>query len=633
MELFWKIFIPVLISFVIIISLLSYIVTTYEIADKEESIIKEFQSVGNFVAKEIEISYSESKWPFETLNKLSEREDFLFWWIVDDKGEIHLSDNASFMESNAYDYFPRISQDFFLNPQQNYGFVIKYFKAGEKRWSFWLGFSLKEVSEIQKRIILTNLPLSSSSLLLLGVVLYIIIQYFTKPLSDLTKTTKELEKGNFDVRVNIRTKDELEHFGNTLNKTAEVLKQRDQEHKQLDNAKTNFLSITSHELRSPMTPMKAQLQMLLGQYFGKLTKKQKESIEIVLRNTIRLDKIIEDFLEISRIEAARLKFRFIKTNLAEHINRLAEEMEGFMPEKNIKIITNTEKLPVIEADPDRVMQVLRNLINNAKKFSPENTKLFINAELKNNMIEFGVKDQGIGISLENQIRLFEPFFQAEQTIYREHAGAGLGLAICKGIVESQNGRMWFESEEGKGSTFYFTVPLKPVREMKPIKVLFSEHEDIKRKIKNLFIEYLGPLGEHEFEALNRQAIIYKTAKKYIDDLYKKGIINQDTLDKIDKELLYLFEVKKTINVLEAIKRKYLEVLGPLGNRRVERIGKLTASKILEDINSLEKNRIINAAEASEFRDYIMGLFRQKEIEGKEYVSSENLAQSRIIKTK
>ncbi|MBW2966749.1 HAMP domain-containing histidine kinase [Candidatus Woesearchaeota archaeon] len=416
----------------------------------------------------------------------------------------------------------------------------------------------KEIADAANAVML---PLTLSTTVLALIIAYIISYKISSPIIQLHKATQELEKGNFKARVDIKTGDELEQFGNTLNKAIERLEKSDKEHKQLDQAKTKFLSITSHELRSPMTPMKAQLQMLMGNYFGKLNKKQKDSVDIVLRNTTRLDSIIEDFLEISRIEAARLKFKFIKTNLAGHINRLVNEMKGFMPEKNIKIITEIDKLPIIEVDPGRVMQVLRNLINNAIKFSSKNSKILVNVELKNNAIEFAVKDQGIGLSPANQKRLFEPFFQAEQTMYRQYGGTGLGLAICKGIVESQDGRMWIESKEGKETIFYFTVPLEPVREMKPIKLLFSENEGIEKKLKEIFIEYLGPLGEQEFEKLN----------------------------------------------------------------------KITANSIIGNINELEKIKVLNALDASQFRDSVMGIFRQDAIQNSNTISPEKLAELSLIK--
>jgi len=300
------------------------------------------------------------------------------------------------------------------------------------------------------------------------------------------------------------------------------------EREEIDNAKTEFLSITSHELRSPMTPMKAQLQMMEEGYFGKLKKKQKESINIITRNADRLDNIIADFLEISRIEAARLKFNFVETDLVETVKETAEFMKAFANEKKIKLVVISDRLPTIEADPDRISQVLRNLINNAIKFSPEKSKIEIEARLKKDHILFSVKDSGVGLTSENQIRIFEPFYQVENVNRRRHGGTGLGLAICRGIIESQKGKIWVESKTGSGSKFYFTVPLQPVRKIEPIKVLFSQKGVIDRKIKDEFQSELGPLGTGEFEELKSKNSINKDDLiKYIDFLIENYIIPND----------------------------------------------------------------------------------------------------------
>jgi len=371
----------------------------------------------------------------------------------------------------------------------------------------------------------------------------------SKPIIELNYAAEELEKGNFKVRTDIKTGDEIEQLSHSFNKAAIALGRIDEEHKQVDRAKTEFLSITSHELRSPMTPMRAQLQMLIGDYFGKLNPKQKESATIVLRNTERLDKIILDFLEISRIEAARLKFHFVKTDLTQSINRIIEEMKGFETAKNIEIISKIGKLPVIEVDPDRVMQVLRNLLNNAKKFSKENTKIIISSEQMGNMIQFGVKDNGIGMTPETQKRVFEPFYQGEQTMYRKYGGTGLGLAICKGIVESQNGKIWVNSEVGKGSTFYFTIPMTPVRDIKPIKLLFSSENTINAEVKRLFKNILGPMGGREFDDFEKMSNMEKKAIiKYFDDLAKKKVISKEQLLIVDKKVNFIFkEEKKSVS--------------------------------------------------------------------------------------
>lgn len=392
---------------------------------------------------------------------------------------------------------------------------------------------------------------------------YFVSRKISKPIEELEFANRQIRKKNFSTRVDIKTGDELEELGKSFNKTAEVLEKMDDEYKKLDRAKTEFLSITSHELRSPMTPMRAQLQMLTKDYFGKLNAQQKESLSIVLRNTERLDRIIQDFLEISRIEAARLKFRFLKKDLTPSIRMLAKEMTGFMPEKKVKIFTKIEKLPIISVDPDRVMQVLRNLINNAIKFSPEGRKVVISAKLDGGMILFSVADQGIGIKPADQKRIFEPFYQAEQTMYREYQGTGLGLTIIRGIVQSQNGKVWLESVIGKGTTFYFTIPLKPVLEIKPIKLLFSDQVDVERKLKNRFIEVLGPMGEKEFEVLKKtKGIDKENLYEYIDILVERKIMDIYWGEEFKKKVDLVFGGDKGVSSKELVSRGLIKKFNP-----------------------------------------------------------------------
>jgi signal transduction histidine kinase len=358
-----------------------------------------------------------------------------------------------------------------------------------------------------------------------GIIGFFVSRSISKPIRELYNATRKVEMGNYDVRLDIKTQDEIEELAEAFNRTTASLGKLEAERKEIDNAKTEFLSITSHELRSPMTPMKAQLQMLEEEYFGKLEKKQKESLKIIIRNADRLDNIIVDFLEISRIEAARLKFNFEKTDLTQTIMDIVKFMEGFAKEKNIQLNVNISKLPIIDVDPDRVSQVFRNIINNAIKFSEENSKIEIATELKNDYILCSVKDYGCGLASENQIRIFEPFYQVESTSRRRHGGTGLGLAICRGIVESQNGKIWVESKTEQGCIFYFTVPLIPVRKIKPIKMLFSPKDVIEKKIIEEFKTILGPLGVVEFDELkNKNALGKDDIYGYIDSLTEQYIL-------------------------------------------------------------------------------------------------------------
>ncbi|MFH1256844.1 MAG: ATP-binding protein [Candidatus Diapherotrites archaeon] len=294
----------------------------------------------------------------------------------------------------------------------------------------------------------------------------------SEPIRRLYSATKELEKGNLDTRVEIKTNDELEQLGKTFNNAMDALGAMERERKEVESAKTSLLSISSHELRSPMTPIKGQLQLLLGDYYGKISGKQRESLEIILRNTNKLDRIVADFLDVSMIEAGRVKFDFRKTKLNPLIVELIEEEKHFLPEKKIKIATELADLPEIETDSMRTMQVLNNLLNNAVKFSPNNSAVTVKSALREKDILFSVKDSGAGIEKENLPKIFNPFFQEEKAMSREHGGVGLGLAISKGIIDALGGKIWVESVKGKGSTFYFTLPLEPIGKKADSKPLF-----------------------------------------------------------------------------------------------------------------------------------------------------------------
>ena len=382
-----------------------------------------------------------------------------------------------------------------------------------------------------------------------GVIGFFVSRSITKPIKELYNATQEVEKGNFNVRTDIRTCDELEELGHAFNRTTVSLGKMAEERKEIDSAKSEFLSITSHELRSPMTPMKAQLQMLQDEYFGKLTNAQKDSLNIVIRNADRLDKIIVDFLEISRIEAARLKFVFKETDVGEIIQETVDLMKGSAKEKNVKLKVNMGKLPIIEVDSDRVSQVLRNLIDNAIKFSKDKNTIEIAAEAEKDHILLSVKDYGCGLNPENQMRVFEPFYQVEAASCRTHGGTGLGLAICRGIVESQKGRIWVESTSGKGCTFYFTIPMKPIIDIEPIKVLFSQKDSIERKLKDAFQTALGPLGIGEFSELkNKNALWRDDILEHIDSLTGQYILTPKQGGEFKHTINTIFgEEKEVIN--------------------------------------------------------------------------------------
>jgi PAS domain S-box-containing protein len=279
--------------------------------------------------------------------------------------------------------------------------------------------------------------------------------------------TTELVKANEQLKQEIserkKAEEERERFLKELKaKSTELEKAIDHmvDLEEMTRMKTDFLSITSHELRTPLTPMKSQLQMLQEGYTGELNKKQEKSIEVVLRNLTRLENLIGDILEISRIEAGRVKLSFDSMNINDAVKEAIKMQEAFAKEKNIEISAKLAEMPNIIGDAERLGQAIGNLLNNAIKFSEKTGKVIIETKRLGENVQFSITDYGIGISKADQKKLFTPFSQIDSSMGREHDGTGLGLAIVKGIIHAHNGKVWSESELEKGSTFCFVIPTK-----------------------------------------------------------------------------------------------------------------------------------------------------------------------------
>lgn len=292
----------------------------------------------------------------------------------------------------------------------------------------------------------------------------------------LTDVSKEKESQNkLEENIENLQKNEMatlnimEDFQTTmvdLKQSQKMIQQQNEKLKELDRLKTNFLNTTSHELRTPMTAMKGYVQMMINKQFGEITDEQKEALDVVFRNTDRLDSLINDILDISRLESKSMKFIAKPASISELIEDIIKTMNPQAQSKQITLTSNVEEnLPEITIDSDRIRQVIINLINNAIKFSPENSTITVLGQHTGENITIKVKDQGRGVPKEKLVDVFDSFFQVDMGVDRSYGGAGLGLSICKGIVLAHGGKIWVESEVDKGSTFQFTLPLEPVEDL------------------------------------------------------------------------------------------------------------------------------------------------------------------------
>lgn len=232
------------------------------------------------------------------------------------------------------------------------------------------------------------------------------------------------------------------------------------ERKAVERMKTEFISVVSHELRTPLTSIRGSLGLLAGGVAGSLSDQGKQLVDIALNNSDRLTRLINDILDIEKIESGKMEFRFEPVSMASLVRQAVEANRAYADLFGVNLaIGETEAQTDVYADPDRLLQVLANLISNAAKFSPRGGTVVISLAVEGGQVWVRVADQGPGIPEEFRSRIFQKFAQADSSDTRQKGGTGLGLSISKAIVEHLGGDIGYETELGVGTTFYFLLPL------------------------------------------------------------------------------------------------------------------------------------------------------------------------------
>jgi signal transduction histidine kinase/GGDEF domain-containing protein len=249
---------------------------------------------------------------------------------------------------------------------------------------------------------------------------------------------------------------------------ADQLERANQELRRVDAMKSEFVSVASHELRTPLAAIKNAVQLMLSGKTGEVNENQEKFLSMADRNINRLTNILNDLLSLSRIESGKIELNFQNVALKRIIELTASSIRPQADVKSIQIEVGVpEQLPAVYGDPEKIEQILTNLIGNSIKFTAEGGKILITAKPLpkgkeggyGDRVDVSVIDTGIGIPPEHLESIFEKFHQVEGSLHRSVSGTGLGLAITKGLVEAHQGKIWAESEVGKGSTFIFTLPM------------------------------------------------------------------------------------------------------------------------------------------------------------------------------
>jgi len=232
--------------------------------------------------------------------------------------------------------------------------------------------------------------------------------------------------------------------------------------REAETQKEEFSTMVSHELKTPLTPIKFNTEMLLESgVLGTLNADQLNSVKEIEMNASRLEELISDMLYAQKLDMNKMAFNLKKFNTGYCIEQVAKNLYPLIQEKGIELKIKADFAGDIFSDENRVQQVLENMIKNSIDFVPEEGgKISIKTQILDDFVTFSVQDNGIGIPKGKEKYLFQKFYQLDTSHTRKHGGTGLGLVICKGFVEGLGGEIWCESVEGKGATFFFSIPKK-----------------------------------------------------------------------------------------------------------------------------------------------------------------------------
>lgn len=242
----------------------------------------------------------------------------------------------------------------------------------------------------------------------------------------------------------------------------EKLKKENEELKKMNELKSDWISISAHQLRTSLSAIKWILKMFLDKDFGILTPEQDGFMRKAFDSNERMLALVNEMLSLNHVEQTSLRYDFIPTDIIALIESVLFDFTGESYKKGVEIIflKPDTAIPSVALDVEKIRVVIQNLIENAIKYSNKGDRVIISLREKDGYLEVSVKDTGIGIPLNEQDKVFNKFYRATNAQAKDTIGSGLGLYTTKGIVDKHGGKMWFESSENQGSTFYFSLPIE-----------------------------------------------------------------------------------------------------------------------------------------------------------------------------
>ena len=301
-------------------------------------------------------------------------------------------------------------------------------------------------------------------LLIIDIAIFFLVLYVIResllPLRLITYALSGIKEGEYSEKIKYTKADEIGELVETFNTMSDTIKEKEEEARKTEIAKDEFLAMITHELKTPLVPIQGYVDILLSEHLGKLTDKQKERIEIIKSSSETLLSLISDLLDAQKLELGQLKMRKENTNIKDTVTHAIEIFLPQAQKNKIQIISNMGDFS-IEHDPARIKQVMTNLIKNSlTAVEPEKGKIEISMKNMPQEIQIIVKDNGLGIPLNKQSDLFKKFYQVDASLTREKGGSGLGLSICKGIMENHGGSITAKSTPNQETVFTIILPKK-----------------------------------------------------------------------------------------------------------------------------------------------------------------------------
>ena len=327
--------------------------------------------------------------------------------------------------------------------------ALEKLRLGQRQETYDRMMQLTDAADQARRV---SIVIALACLFVIMLLSLVITRSITRPIALLKNRTREIAAGRFDGGLHISSPPELGALAEAFNLMCEKLGE-------IDRMKADFFSSMSHELRTPLTSIKEGTGLLLDGVGGETTDKQRKLLTILAEESNRLIGVVNSLLDLSKMEAGMLNYQFETVNLDPLIRQAVAEITPLVEAKQIVLEAAVDaRLPPARLDPERMLQVLRNLLGNAVKFTPKGGRVRVAARCADGRLEVSVQDSGPGIPAESLTAVFEKFRQGNHQGSRTRQGTGLGLAIAKNIVSSHGGEIWAESESGQGSKFFFVLP-------------------------------------------------------------------------------------------------------------------------------------------------------------------------------